>query len=78
MRSRATPLAAEQILAWADAYHARAGEWPRQRSGPIAEAPGLAWHNVDDALRRGHRGLPGQDSLTRLRLRPTRFTVKSS
>jgi hypothetical protein len=66
MSRRAPPLTVGQILAWADAYYARAGQWPRQRSGPIPEAPGLAWHNVDEALRHGHRGLPGGDSLARL------------
>jgi hypothetical protein len=63
---KGVPLSEPQILAWADASHARAGSWPRQRSGLIPEAPGLAWHNVDADLRHGHRGLPGGDSLARL------------
>jgi hypothetical protein len=65
-RPYVTPLAVGQILAWADAHHRRTGSWPRQRSGPIPEAPGLAWHNVDADLRHGHRGLPGGNSLARL------------
>ena len=32
-------LSVEQILAWADAHHARTGRWPNHKSGPIAEAP---------------------------------------
>ncbi|MDB5310849.1 MAG: hypothetical protein JWO38_5051 [Gemmataceae bacterium] len=55
-----------QILAWADAYYARTGNWPRQDSGPIPEAPGEAWEPVDQALLVGCRGLPGGSSLARL------------
>ena len=29
------------------------------------EAPGEVWANIDSALRHGHRGLPGGDSLAR-------------
>jgi hypothetical protein len=54
-----------QILAWADAFHARTGRWPQRNSGPIPEAPGETWKTVDSALR-GHRGLPPGSSLTRL------------
>ena len=55
-----------QILAWADAHHARTGEWPRCTMGPIAEAPGEEWRNVDAVLREGLRGLPAGSSLPRL------------
>ena len=55
-----------QILAWADAHHARAGAWPTERSGPVAVAPGETWRAIDNALRRGHRGLPGYSTLARL------------
>jgi hypothetical protein len=55
-----------RILAWADAYQARSGEWPKARSEAIAEAPGETWVRVDMALRIGHRGLPGGSSLARL------------
>src|SRR5262249_14456910 len=30
------PLTLERILAWADAYHAATGRWPRLNSGPVA------------------------------------------
>jgi hypothetical protein len=56
----------EQILAWADAHNARTGSWPHARSGPIPEAPGEKWAKVHSALRDGHRGLPGGDTLARL------------
>jgi hypothetical protein len=60
------PLTAEQILAWADAHHARTGQWPKRESGPVADAPGERWHNVDAALKRGTRGLPPGSSLAEL------------
>ncbi|MFH0979950.1 MAG: hypothetical protein V2A79_00230 [Planctomycetota bacterium] len=59
-------LTAEQILAWADAYHGRTGEWPTQNAGGIKEAREETWLGVTDALARGRRGLPGGSSLARL------------
>jgi hypothetical protein len=53
----------EQILAWADAHKARTGGWPGVQSGLVEGAPLLTWWAVDLALRRGHRGLAGGDSL---------------
>ncbi len=55
-----------QILRWADGHHRRTGRWPKEREGPITEAPGETWMAVDMALRKGHRGLPGGSSLIRL------------
>jgi len=60
------PLTVAQILAWADAYHARIGQWPRKGSGAIPEATGECWSAVDASLILGHRGLPGGSSLGRL------------
>jgi hypothetical protein len=60
------PLSVEQILAWADAFHARTGEWPPSVAAPIPEAPGETWSAVNAALRVGVRGLPGGSSLPRL------------
>ncbi len=55
------------ILAWADAWRARTGEWPRTDSAePVPEAPGENWNNLDQALRDGGRGLAGGDSLAKL------------
>jgi hypothetical protein len=60
------PLTPEQILTWADAHHARTGEWPRQNTGPIIGAPGETWQTVAQVLLVGLRGLPGGSSLARL------------
>jgi hypothetical protein len=60
------PLTEEQILAWADAYHGRTGQWPQRHSGPIDDAPGETWAAVNAALIQGNRGLPGGSSLPRL------------
>ncbi|MFL5245644.1 MAG: hypothetical protein ACJ8FY_26405 [Gemmataceae bacterium] len=56
-----------QILEWADAFHARTGQWPNQDSGPIQEAPEETWKAVEMALIKGRRGLTGKSSLARLR-----------
>jgi hypothetical protein len=59
-------LAVPQILAWADAHHARTGQWPRFGDGPIPEEPGETWANVQTSLQRGSRGLPGGSTLPQL------------
>jgi hypothetical protein len=56
----------EQVLAWADAYHAKTGRWPRGRSGRVADAPGETWSAVEAALFQGLRGLPGGITLAQL------------
>src|SRR5258708_4514786 len=48
-----------QILKWADAHHARTGEWPGVTSGGITGTTNEKWKNIDAALRDGVRGLPG-------------------
>jgi hypothetical protein len=65
-RKALPPLTEAKIRAWADAYHARTGNWPARVSGPIDEAPGESWNAVEVALRNGIRGLPGGSSLRRL------------
>jgi hypothetical protein len=55
-----------QILAWADAHRARTGRWPSCTEGRVHGAPGETWVNVNQALEKGFRGLPGGDSLPRL------------
>jgi hypothetical protein len=59
-------LAIDQILAWADAFQKRTGDWPSVDSGPIADALGESWSGVDSALSGGRRGLEGGSSLPRL------------
>jgi hypothetical protein len=60
------PLTVETILAWADRRREATGEWPKISSGPVAGVEGESWLDVDDALRQGHRGLPGGSSLAQL------------
>jgi hypothetical protein len=55
-----------QILAWADAHHDRTGQWPKEETGQIFDAPGETWKAVQVALVKGERGLPGGSSLARL------------
>ena len=66
MAQRLPPLTVEQILAWADAHHARTGGWPSPGSGPVAGAPGEDWGDIDIAQCAGYRGLPRGGSLARL------------
>jgi hypothetical protein len=54
------------ILRWADDFHTRAGRWPRLDDGKIVGALGLTWNAVDQALRKGHRGLRPGSSLAKL------------
>jgi len=77
-------LTEDEILAWADAYHARTGQWPTWRLGRVPQAPGETWLAVEAALAIGLRGLPGRSSIPRLldehrgryNRRDPRFTVK--
>jgi hypothetical protein len=57
------PLTEVQILQWLDSHHERTGEWPRHKSGPIADALRETWLGIDQALRRGTRRLLGGSSL---------------
>jgi hypothetical protein len=65
-KARLPAMTLQQILAWADAHHARTGRWPTASSGPVAEAPGETWGAVVHALQEGLRGLPAGSSLARL------------
>lgn len=60
------PLDHATILAWADAHHRRTGAWPTCDPAPVNGHPGEDWHNIDTSLRKGQRGLHGDDSLARL------------
>jgi hypothetical protein len=75
-----------QILAWADAHHARHGTWPKTPSGPVEDAPGETWGNLNNALAQGHRGLSGGTTLCKLLslergvetpVGPTRLSVRT-
>ncbi len=65
-RANLPKLTDDIILGWIDAHRKRTGEWPNASSGPISDASGETWHNVDAALRQGIRGLRGGRSLARL------------
>jgi hypothetical protein len=65
-RYRRSKLTISNILAWADAFHARTGRWPTSRCGPVAEAAGETWGGIHSALGLGYRGLAGRYSLARL------------
>jgi hypothetical protein len=63
LRASAPRLRRRYILAWADAHFERTGAWPTRQSGPVVGAPGETWYNLQSALCRGARGLPGRSSL---------------
>jgi hypothetical protein len=64
------PLRLGQIRSWAREHRQQHGRWPDQRSGPIPGSDGETWCAVEQALRKGLRGLPGSNSLSKL-IRPT-------
>jgi hypothetical protein len=59
-------LSVEQVLGWADAYHAQHGDWPTYQSGLVDGSPGNTWCGVNSALLNGFRGLPSGRSLASL------------
>jgi hypothetical protein len=63
---RRVPITVAQVLAWADDFHAHTGRWPNVLSGRVRADLNETWHNINQALRQGLRGLPGGDSLARL------------
>jgi len=66
LRSDKPSLSVEQIFAWARAYYQRNGKWPTADSGVVEESTEETWKKINNALREGFRGLPGEDSLSRL------------
>ncbi len=71
-------LLSRDILAWADAHHARTGSWPTGKSGRIPESPaGVTWSAVDGVLSQGLRGWPGGDTLKRFLERNGRLPTKA-
>ncbi len=59
------PITIDDIVAWADAYHAKHGKWPTQKSGTIPES-GETWRRISRCLCEGFRGLPAGSSLPKL------------
>jgi len=64
-RGELPDLTDEEVLAWADAFFARTGDWPSFESGPIPESPGETWRAVQTALVLGIRGFAPGGSLPR-------------
>lgn len=58
-------LTKKQIFAWAQDHYRRTGEWPTRESGDVIGAPGERWRNINAALEKGLRGMPGGSSLAR-------------
>jgi hypothetical protein len=59
-------LTLEHVRAWAEAHYAATGRWPRTTSGVVQAAPAEKWRNLQQALRKGLRGLPPGHSLAEL------------
>lgn len=55
-----------KILEWADKHKAETGKWPMAKGKAHGLPPEEKWRNVDNALRLGLRGLPGNSSLAKL------------
>lgn len=66
LRAKRRELTIEQILQWADGFHATHKRWPTALSGPVAQTLVETWRAIDKALRQGGRGLPTGSSLARL------------
>jgi hypothetical protein len=58
-------LTVARILAWADSHLARTGRWPGCEGGHVLDDRNEEWENINQALARGYRGLPGGDTLAR-------------
>ncbi len=66
------------ILRWADAHHQRTAHWPNCYSGEVSEGAGETWNAVQQALVKGLRGMPGNDSLARFLARHRNARNRSS
>ncbi len=67
-RNRGAPprLSIKQVLAWSDAHHKRTGQWPKRFSGGVYRTRDETWLRIDQAMRNGHRGFSGGQSLPKL------------
>lgn len=52
-------LTEEQIVRWAQEYHARTGQWPKDHSGAIEGTRGESWANINLRLRQGGAAFSG-------------------
>lgn len=54
------------IRKWADDHYKHTGRWPVKMSGKVRNHPAESWAAIDEALRHGRRGLPGNQTLSQL------------
>jgi len=47
-------------------HHQKTGEWPKENSAEVQDAPGENWGNISASLALGQRSLPGGSSLAQL------------
>lgn len=66
------PLTEKEIIAWAQDHKRRTGRLPSGKDGVVHAAPDETWHALDEALRRGGRGLAKGSSLAKLLGKPPR------
>jgi hypothetical protein len=59
-------LTKKMIIRWARDHRRRTGRWPSAHCGAVFGVSDETWSRIDDALRLGHRGLPGGESLARV------------
>jgi hypothetical protein len=69
---RRRPLSVREILRWADAYREATGYWPQPSSGSIPGTVGETWGQVNQALYKGVRSLPGELGYVKLQPFPKR------
>src|ERR1043165_6904754 len=55
-----------EILTWADAFRRRFHRWPCRDDGPVEGQINLTWCGIDQALKKGHRGILPGSSLAKL------------
>jgi hypothetical protein len=75
--SMKAPLTLLQIVRWAEAHRLATGRWPTPGSGAVAGTANENWGAINQALRRGDRGLPGGLTLNRLAPWPIRNFKRS-
>lgn len=58
-------LSSEKVTVWTKAFRRRHGYWPLRTSGDIPGSQGETWSAIDNAFKRGSRGLPRRGSLSK-------------
>lgn len=63
-KKRLPHLDESKVKDWIQTWHARTGRYPRSKDGVIPKSGGETWSAINNALRRGSRGLPKHGSLS--------------